>query len=556
MRKKTLSILIALAICLGSVSATGAGIPDEQYSFGRGMNSTHSPEYAPSNASVYAWFHDKVDFPTRPGLRSVGADGRRLNCGSIDSALCLDRTKFNYDANYPFCSNAQDTDCIEEVFAISESGKRTSASNIEYLPKNPVIVNQRSRYHPGGSSKEIFDLPGITHKGGTTKYAIEVLNSGEFNIFDRNNINSGYSVSDQNFFVKITPVNMKSGSYEIPQTISGLPKGYDSTCVVLDIDRCGMAQGFSEGYKFGVALRMNNRIYGWLQGRMQSPEFTSTDLSGGSKKITVTGFPVTVPSISGGGSCKDKLTPALRTRYERVCGGEYEQFWNYTSENGTAGLTAFEEWLPVLGEKATVMPTAWSFRNIKKDEFPTSGLRAGQCIVSAMKTGVGGMVSTNATAYSSGPPIFNESTQSLDYKVAAPHLTSEGKVFRGYYNLKMTTETARCIYDFKPIPIQATISIVTLDGEKIVGTTVVNSNDDWIELTAANFEFSSPVLRVRLSDKVAPVQPVAEPAVVPTISPTPIPIDKKVTITCTKGKTSKKVTAIKPTCPKGFKKKS
>jgi hypothetical protein len=416
-------------------------------------------------------------------------------------------------------------------------------------------VNQGSPYHPGGSSKEIFDLPGITHKGGSTKYAIEVLNSGEFTIFDRSNSNSGYSVSDQNFFVKITPVNMKSGTYQIPQTISGLPQGFDFFCAVLDVDQCGMAQGFSEGYKFGVTIRMKNRIYGWLQGRMQTPEFTSTDLPGGSKKITVTGFPVTVPSISGGGSCKDKLTPALRTRYERVCGGEYEQFWQYTSENGTAGLTAFEEWLPVLGEKATVMPTTWSFRNIKKDEFPAAGMRAGQCIVSAMKTGVGGMVSTNATAFSSGPPVFNELTQSLDYKVAAPHLTSEGKVFRGYYNLKMTTETARCIYDFKPIPIQATISVVTQDGEKIVGTTVVNTNDNWIELTAANFEFSSPVLRVRLTDKVAPAQPVAQPVVEPTISPTPIPVAKKVTITCTKGKTSKKVTAIKPTCPKGFKKK-
>jgi hypothetical protein len=169
-----------------------------------------------------------------------------------------------------------------------------------------------------------------------------------------------------------------------------------------------------------------------------------------------------------------------------------------------------------------------------------------------MKTGVGGMVSTNATAFSSGPPVFNELTQSLDYRVAAPHLTSEGKVFRGYYNLKMTTETARCIYDFKPIPIQATISVVTQDGEKIVGTTVVKANDDWIELTAANFEFSSPVLRVRLSDKIDPVKPVVEP----TISPTPIPVAKKVTITCIKGKTSKKVSAIKPTCPKGFKKKS
>ena len=30
---------------------------------------------------------------------------------------------------------------------------------------------------------------------------------------------------------------------------------------------------------------------------------------------------------------------------------------------------------------------------------------------------------------------------------------------------------------------------------------------------------------------------------------------KKTSITCIKGKTSKKVTAVNPTCPKGFKKK-
>lgn len=540
-----------MGLIASAFPAFSADIPDEQYTFGRNLASTHSPDSAPNYPSVYAWFHDKVAYPTRPSLWSSRDDGRRINCVSVDSIECLDRTRFYYAANYPFCANAQDSDCIEEVFAISQNGKRTTASNVEYLPKNPNIVVEGSRYHPGGSSMEIFDLPGITHKGGSTKYAIEVLNDGRFTIFDRKNVASGYSIEDQNFLVKITPVNLTSGSYEIPQLISRVPNGYDFKCVVLDIDRCGTAQGFSEGYKFGVAIRMNHRIYGWIQGRLQAPVFTSTDLSGGSKKITVTGFPVSVPSISGGGNCQEKLTPALRARYPHMCGGTgvYEQFWDYTSQDGTAGLTALQEWLPVLGEKATVMPTVWSFRNIKKDEFSTSGLRAGQCIVSAMKTGIGGMVSTNATAFSSGPPVFNESTQSLDYKVAAPHLTSEGKVFRGYYNLKMTTEMARCIYDFKPIPIQATISIVTDTGEKVVGTTIVKSDDEWVELSAANFEFSAPILRVKFSEKIDKIEPKITP------SATPIAMPKKTTITCVKANITKKVSGITPKCPVGYKKK-
>ena len=169
-----------------------------------------------------------------------------------------------------------------------------------------------------------------------------------------------------------------------------------------------------------------------------------------------------------------------------------------------------------------------------------------------MKTGIGGMVSTNATVYSSGPPAFNEQAQSLDYKVAAPHFTSKGEVFRGYYNLKITADTARCIYNLKPIPMQATISVVSDAGEKIVGTTIVRSDDEWVELTAANFEFSSPTLRVKFSQEASSMGISSSP------SPTPSPVAKAQlsSITCIKGKTSKKVTGINPKCPAGYKKKS
>jgi hypothetical protein len=55
--------------------------------------------------------------------------------------------------------------------------------------------------------------------------------------------------------------------------------------------------------------------------------------------------------------------------------------------------------------------------------------------------------------------------------------------------------------------------------------------------------------------------PTPTPVVTPTPTPTPTvvatvkPAAKKTTITCVKGKTSKKVTAVKPKCPAGYKKK-
>jgi len=67
-------------------------------------------------------------------------------------------------------------------------------------------------------------------------------------------------------------------------------------------------------------------------------------------------------------------------------------------------------------------------------------------------------------------------------------------------------------------------------------------------LKANNFEFSSPVIKVKLSQE-------ADPLATPTPSASAKPAVKTATITCVKGKTSKKVTAVKPKCPAGFKKK-
>jgi len=549
MRKKYLSIAVALTLSISSIPATGADIPDEQYLF---TYSTVFPKRdAPTNW-MGAWFSDKPNYPSVPVLNSIDSNGKTVSCGSINSEKCKDLKNFSYVANYPFCSPTEMNDCIEEVFAISSSGKRVTASNIEYLPKSPRILNQASNFHPGGSSKEIFDLPGVVHKGNTTKYALEVLNMGTFTIFDRSVPFSASSYGDPTFYVALTPINLIQGQYELMSEIGIQPTKFDRNCIVLDVDRCGMAQGFPSDYKFGVTLRMNKQVYGWLQGRMQETTFTSERIATG-VKISVEGFPTVVPSIAGGG-ISDQFGPALQSRYKNDLGRGIPYFDNFTADRGSVSLQAFEDWAPILGDKATVMPSIWSFRNIKKEEFLVSGLRAGQCIVSAMKTGIGGIVTTNATAYSSGPPVFNEITQSLDYKVAAPHFDSKGNEFKGYYNLKITAETARCIYNFQAVPLQATVSIVSPQGEKVIATTVLRADDKWLELTAANFGFSAPTLRVRLSTELSKSESPAQSTVEPT--PSSNAIQKKITIVCVKGKISKKVSAVKPTCPKGFKKKS
>jgi len=47
----------------------------------------------------------------------------------------------------------------------------------------------------------------------------------------------------------------------------------------------------------------------------------------------------------------------------------------------------------------------------------------------------------------------------------------------------------------------------------------------------------------------------ATPTPTPTASSVPVKVIKKTTITCVKGKVSKKVSAVNPKCPIGYKKK-
>jgi hypothetical protein len=147
---------------------------------------------------------------------------------------------------------------------------------------------------------------------------------------------------------------------------------------------------------------------------------------------------------------------------------------------------------------------------------------------------------TNASQYSAGPPIFDKASGSLEYQVAAPHYTSGGSVFTGTYDLVMRSDVARCLYGFSKAPLNASISVIDNDGVQTAATKLVSEKDGWLRIAAYGFGFSNPKIKVNLSQAGSPTS--KKVAL------------KNTTITCKKGKTVKKVTALKPVCPKGYKK--
>jgi hypothetical protein len=188
-----------------------------------------------------------------------------------------------------------------------------------------------------------------------------------------------------------------------------------------------------------------------------------------------------------------------------------------------------EEFRKAAKDTAAGVSTLWAFATL------SGGQENNDCFDD--KTRVVGVVTTNATALAIGAPEF--SNNMLDYKVAGLHYAPDGKTLNeGTYDLVMRSDVARCLYGFTNAPISAKISVVGEGGENKVATTVVSEKDGWLKMAAYGFTFSSPTISVKLSQAKAPA--------------------KKTTITCvsTKNKKlTKKVTAVGPKCPAGYKKK-
>jgi len=267
--------------------------------------------------------------------------------------------------------------------------------------------------------------------------------------------------------------------------------------------------------------------------------------------LTVIAQAVQVPSVSVWKK-KEELTPELKSLYAALpkpLGGSGsgagrldlqngpESGWSLMRANNVGysqqDLEEFLAWIPLIGDKANLDPIVWTMNLMTNFN---SGILGSSCTASSDQ--LTGMVSTNATHYLAGPPSFNSQTGELEYKVAGPHLLPNGELSRGTYDLTLRADFARCLYGFTGTAVRATVSIVSEDGKSVNAVSVVNEKNGWLNFAARGFTYSSPTIKVKLTQIAS-----SSPA-------------KKTTITCVKGKTVKKVTAVAPKCPVGYKKKS
>jgi len=570
MRIKSLLIAVVLGISLMPVVALADSTVPEQF-----------VDITPPNSRslVGVWFNDDIDLTRIPtSLFSIDQQtGKALSfCKSLTDPACASASTFSYNALLPPCASTQDVDCIEDLYAINPAtGQKILAVAGKMMPAQVVQPYQGhlTAGLPQGSNSNIWTIPGVNNGAGTDQYALVVTRQGTL---DKNGSGS-FSSSPGSFRAGLFPITDSiNAAYHPNVPIIGPQQYYGvshpsttdfRSCAIVGEGECALRQSFPLNTQFGIDVRLSGKLTGWLHGRIDQPNFSYQQTDYGTH-LEVQGFPTVVPSLSGW------IDPKSFTDAQKAEFAQYGLPPNSGQESdplpsGMDSIRSLNMWLDLLGNKATAMPGEWVFHSLDNGELNS----ASPCITRS--NSLAGFVTTNATTYSAGAPTFNKNDASLDYQVAAPHFGVDGQVFLGSYDLFLSSTVARCIYGFSEAPLKGSISIVDSSGANEVATTTLSESNGWLHLAAKGFTFSTPTLKVTLSQDAATPSPSPTPTTTPAASVNPAPVTTasnpipsphsspsknksnqptsqiKRSLKCTKGKVTIVVSSV--ICPSGFK---
>ncbi|MSX17300.1 MAG: hypothetical protein F2804_02850 [Actinobacteria bacterium] len=491
--------------------------------------------------------------------KDKAGQGASYLCKDATEPICRSAPWMHANIVFPPCMSETQKVCIQNLELASREGNLENAVLDHEVASVRTPADNASGL-PAGGGYSVWKSPNVKNAAGEDTYAAIVRAN-----YVLNKQTNTFEI--QTFNAYVVPVKMITGSFCLFEYYSvakddlygepnvGTRYAGQNCDGSKSLDQLwsekgayGQAADFSPNTTVALTLRMNNDLTGWLAGRMKDVRVEVTPIDKNNNKIRVEAKPLEIPAANGVFK-KTEIT-------------KYPDLYKYYSNNRWLGYATYENWLSQLITYGTYLGvdgfdifnlieplikpvsdgTRWYFSSDKNSQFVAingGNNASGKCF--ADKTKLLGLVTTNAMIYEAGPPDFKDGF--LTYRVAGLHTLPDGSLFKGTYDLALRSETARCIYGFSMAPIMSSVSIIATDGSIAnVATEVVREANGWMTLTARNFTFSAPTIRIKLSQD-GPIT-----AVVPSVG-------AKKTITCTKGKLVKKVTAVKPVCPKGYNKK-
>lgn len=501
-----------------------------------------------ANAKAYSPLGDSRGFPSESeeGVAIIDSDAdtggasfishsntetntTRL-CPTVDTGACstvAEKEDVHGVLIAPVCSSENNDFCIESL-DLGGADSPLVPAKLEAQLRGPTTPGSPALGFPAGGTPSLWSSD-LKNEAGSNKYLVKAMVS-----FSRQPTNG---IMFTNLTVAVKPVLETAGSSWTPdvaveerQTPSGWGvsvSGATGGCAWLSAGTCYQVEDYSASTRTKVTVHVPASLGGWYKGRLAKPTLSVENLNEKVLRISVTAEPVKVPGF---------FAIFNQTDWEKYF-GSFSKFVPSTTPNIVSSRGDAFQYVAGLKQagfdKVSGVTSTWSFGSLSNSQI--FGYR--NCLQNKSK--VHGLVTTNSMVYNDSPPALQDGF--LNYQVAGMHYQPDGKTeVEGTYDLVMSSETARCIYDFSKAPISATVSVVSSDGEVKTAVTSVSENDGWLKLAAYGFTFSSPTIKVKLTQAKAPVA------------------TKKSTITCVSTKNKKlikKVTAAAPKCPVGYKKK-
>ena len=478
-------------------------------------------------------------------------------CEKFGDAVCSPGRLKQLQAGFifPLCETEIQSWCIKNFEVQTDSKSSSTTTFLKYVSGSTFDGNDE------------ISLP----KGGTVSIWKYVdLQSGSEQLFAVRIRGAAIWTSGKPFFFQtvanIYPIKMIVGSQYLPdkytQTDQGISQIIGPKCndaVFTDLGECASRSDFMGGLRFSLAFKVPNFITGFISGRLQEASISSSASDADNKIVKVSASPMKVPrlGVSLSKSQADEIFPQM---------GALSSL-NYRSGDTSDGLKIINQLRPIAGDVSSGFQNIWSFTimDSTNDGNPIKGVDlagnpridySSKCDIP--RTQLLGFVGTNAMVFDPGIPNFVN--DEFVYSVAGMHFEPDGKTpYLGSYKLQISKALASCLYKNLLVPVRALVHIISADGvDQAILTESIKIDGDYYSIDISGFTFSIPTIRVKLEyGTVGKVPPLPEP-VTANSSPIAQPKTEKpksVVLVCVKGKVTKRILGVKPTCPTGYKKK-
>lgn len=466
------------------------------------------------------------------------------SCSSLTDSNCSSAQRVSFGAILQPCATDNALNCVSGFGVISADGSKIAATLERKFPAEAVnkYPSDAATGLPEGAPGALWTVPPSAGLPVSMHY---VRASVVGVVKDNKAVFEGFAASltpvsittmrcEQGVnFLRVGKNECTSGDFQTDRDAPGYSGFVEGSGWDQDLDcevsgnanyaaqtaECALRKPASLDSKYYLDVRLAQSPQGWLHGRLADADVTIAPITGvkGAVSLSIVGKPVRVPVIYKEVPFGD-LPASLQDKYRNNgawpdgLGGASNWGLMDTNANdptgrnrlsipppyGASGIEELEAWMGFLNDTSTADRVTWSLRTLRTWERD----QANSCIADTSR--VTGLVLTNATQYLAGAPAYNKETKSLDYKVGAPHLMSNGDVFKGSYQMIVRSDVAKCIYGFSSSAVKATVEIVESEsGQASAAVTNVSEKDGWLRLSASGYTHSAPTIRAVFTEVAA-----------------------------------------------------